>query len=63
MVYNKVAIYKYKANNIEQYTASTRQATHKYRHKNIELTREKDRLRKTPFMMEWKMFRHIELFN
>lgn len=61
-MYNKTAIYKFKDHHLEEYKQMTKIAASKYRWKNIQIVREKDRLRKTPFMMEWRILRNIELF-
>ena len=64
MVYNKTAIYKYKANNMEQYTAATRQASANYRTKNIDACRLQQLTQKNAknyFMREWKSFRNIDI--
>jgi hypothetical protein len=61
-MYNKKAIYKFKESHPDEYREMTQNATLKYRWKNIELIREKDRLRKTPFMTEWKTLRNIDIF-
>jgi hypothetical protein len=61
MPYNKEACCKYKANHPDQYRAMTLLATNKYRTKNIELVRLKDKLHKR-FMKEWLSFRNIDLF-
>ena len=61
MVYNKEAIYRYKENNKEQYTISTRQAALKYKKANIDMVREKAR-NYARFITEVKRFRNIDLF-
>jgi hypothetical protein len=61
MVYFKETQAKYKANNLEHYKEITRKASTKYKRKNIELVREKDRLYKRNFN-EFKRLRNIELF-
>lgn len=62
MTYNKIALYKFKAIHPDEYIEMTRKASLEYRWKNIEQVREKDRLRKSPFMMEWNSFRKIDVF-
>ena len=65
MVYHREAQMKYKANNLERYLDITRKASLKYKHANIELVREKDRIYKANkrlFITEWNNFRNIDLF-
>jgi hypothetical protein len=61
-MYNKTAQTKFKAIHPDEYIEMTRKASLEYRWKNIEQVREKDRLRKSPFMMEWNSFRRIDVF-
>lgn len=62
MTYNKEAQLKYKNNNPELYYTGRNNATNNYRQKNIEKVREKDRIRKTIFMAEWRILRNINIF-
>jgi len=61
-MYHKTAIYKFKELHPDEYKEMTRKATCKYRQKNIESVREKDRIRKSAFMMECKRLRNINIF-
>ncbi len=61
MTYHKAAQYKYIQNNPEVYKISTRKAALKYKYKNLELVREKDRLYKRNYN-EFKRLRNIDIF-
>jgi hypothetical protein len=61
-MYNKEAIYRYKENHPDEFKIITQRAASKYRQKNIEAVREKDRERKRPFIMECKRLRNIDIF-
>lgn len=61
-MYNKVAIYKFKECHPAEYSAMTVKASAIWKQKNHEKVKEYDRHRKSPFMMEWRTLRNIEVF-
>jgi arsenate reductase-like glutaredoxin family protein len=48
--------------NPDRYKELQLKSAYNWRHRNIEAVREKDRLRKSPFIMEWKTLRNIDIF-
>ena len=66
MPYNehtKKAMYKYRAKDPERWREYALETYHKYREQHLAEIQEKDRIRKRPFEIEWRIFRKIELFN
>lgn len=61
MTYNKEAIYKYRESHPEEYKKVSMKAILKYREKNIDAIREKDRMYKR-YYNETKRLRNINLF-
>jgi len=61
-MYNKIAIYKFKESHPLEYSQMTAKAAAKWRELNLLKSYESDRLRKTPFMTEWRAFRRIDIF-
>ena len=62
MTYNKTAIYKYREANREQFCEIAIKASSKYRNKNIEMCREKDRLSKRPLATAFRILRKMDIF-
>jgi len=66
MPYNessKKAMYKYRAKDPIKWQAYALESYHNYREHNLEQIQAKDRLRKRPVEIEWRLFRKIDLFN
>jgi len=62
MTYNKDAQARYKEKNLEKYSMQRYSASCTWRSKNMEHIRLYDRWRKSPFMVEWRSLRNIDLF-
>jgi len=60
-MYNKVAIYKWREAHPEEYLELSRSVALKSKWKNIEQSRERNKLHKR-FMTEVKRFRNIDIF-
>lgn len=66
MPYNessKKATYKYMAKNSTKWHEYALENYHTYREHNLETIQAKDRLRKRPLEIEWRIFRKINVFN
>ena len=61
MTYNKEQILRFKELHPVEYREMTLRATNKYRAKNADLVRLKDKYHKR-FTTEWRSFRNIDLF-
>lgn len=60
---DKLKIEKWRKNHSEQFNKYMVEQYHKYRENNLEMIQEKDRQRKKPFEIEWRLLRKIDLFN